>query len=74
MVENLWCGTSASNQFLWTHVEIVDRFAGDVIFLSALGHSFVVLATEEAAVDLMEKRSANYSNRPKLPMHELYAL
>ncbi|KAJ3492026.1 hypothetical protein NLI96_g262 [Meripilus lineatus] len=56
------------------HPEVYHEWSktyGDVIFLSALGHSFVVLATEEAAVDLMEKRSANYSNRPKLPMHEL---
>ncbi|KAJ3492020.1 hypothetical protein NLI96_g264 [Meripilus lineatus] len=60
-----------SSQLLTTHERHLNHVAGDVIFLSALGRSFVVLATEQAAIDLMEKRSAKHSNRPALPMHEL---
>lgn len=63
-----------SSQLLTTHERHLNHVAGDVIFLSALGRSFVVLATEQAAIDLMEKRSAKHSNRPALPMHELYVL
>ena len=41
---------------------------GGVLHLSVLGKSIVVLNSEEAATDLLDKRSANYSNRPELAM------
>ncbi|KAF7331319.1 Cytochrome P450 [Mycena kentingensis (nom. inval.)] len=37
---------------------------GDVIHLSVCGTSMLILGTHEAAVDLLEKRSAVYSSRP----------
>lgn len=39
--------------------------------LNALGHSFVILGSEQAAIDLLEQRGANYSERPYSPMHDL---
>ncbi|KAI0767202.1 CyP450 monooxygenase [Fomes fomentarius] len=36
---------------------------GDIVYLDALGQPMVVLGTHEAAVDLLENRSANYSSR-----------
>ncbi|KAJ3492019.1 hypothetical protein NLI96_g265 [Meripilus lineatus] len=44
---------------------------GDVMHLNALGHSFVILGSEQAAIDLLEQRGANYSERPYSPMHDL---
>ena len=35
----------------------------DIIYLNLLGTPIVVLHTQEAAVDLFEKRSALYSDR-----------
>jgi len=34
----------------------------------------IILNSVEAAVDLMEKRSSNYSDRPDLPIFQMYAL
>lgn len=49
----------------------VDGRAGDVMHFSALGRSFVVLGSKQAAVDLLERRSPNYSDRPSSPMNDL---
>lgn len=40
--------------------------------LDVMGQHFVILNTEEAAIDLLEKRSAIYSDRQMTPMlHDL---
>ncbi|RDB17531.1 hypothetical protein Hypma_001246 [Hypsizygus marmoreus] len=44
---------------------------GDVIYLSLLGRSVVVLNSVQAATDLLDKRSAIYSDRPRLMVFEL---
>lgn len=36
--------------------------------LNAFGKSIIVLSSEEAARELLDKRSANYSNRPEFPL------
>lgn len=45
---------------------------GDVIYLNALGKDIVVLNSEQAANDLLDKRSANYSDRSYMPVYDLY--
>ncbi|KAF9446806.1 cytochrome P450 [Macrolepiota fuliginosa MF-IS2] len=44
---------------------------GDVIYLRVLNRSIVVLSSAEAATDLLEKRSGNYSDRPDFPIFNL---
>ncbi|KAI0796042.1 cytochrome P450 [Abortiporus biennis] len=44
---------------------------GDVMYLNVLGEHMIVLNSNKAAVDLLEKRSGNYSDRPPFPMHDL---
>ncbi|KAF8917162.1 cytochrome P450 [Mucidula mucida] len=44
---------------------------GDLVYYEVLGQPIVVVSSEEAANELFEKRSANYSDRPSLPMFEL---
>jgi hypothetical protein len=39
-----------------------------VIYFGAFGRSIVVLNSVEAAVDLLEKRSSIYSDRPRFVM------
>ncbi|KNZ78681.1 O-methylsterigmatocystin oxidoreductase [Termitomyces sp. J132] len=41
---------------------------GDVIYLEMLGRPMIVLNSVKAAVDLLDKRSANYSDRPSFPV------
>ena len=41
---------------------------GDMIYFKALGHQFLILNSFERTTDLLEKRSSNYSDRPRLPM------
>ena len=45
---------------------------GDVIYLKVFGKSVIILSSERAATDLLEKRSANYSDRPSFPLYERY--
>lgn len=41
--------------------------------LSVVGTSFIVLSSREAIIDLLEKKSTMYSDRPVIPMAgELY--
>lgn len=48
---------------------------GDVVYIEALGKRIVVLNSAEAAVDLLERRSAIYSDRDTTIMvHELCVL
>ncbi|KAJ7061698.1 cytochrome P450 [Mycena amicta] len=44
---------------------------GDVMYLRLPGRQIVVLDSLEAAQDLLDKRSAIYSDRPSFPMYEL---
>ncbi|RDX54149.1 cytochrome P450 [Lentinus brumalis] len=44
---------------------------GDVIHLDLLGQSMIVLGSLQAASDLMEKKSTNYSDRPSSVMVDL---
>ncbi|KEP51986.1 cytochrome P450 family protein [Rhizoctonia solani 123E] len=45
-----------------------ERLKSDIIFLNILGHKLVILNSAEAASEVLEKRSALYSDRPSIPM------
>jgi cytochrome P450 len=44
------------------------RGAGEVMYLNALGQQMVILSSSKAAFDLLEKKSAIYSDRPVVMM------
>ncbi|KAG6875167.1 hypothetical protein C0993_010537, partial [Termitomyces sp. T159_Od127] len=44
---------------------------GDVMYLEMFGKPIIVLNSVEAAIDLLEKRSANYSDRPDFTIYDL---
>ena len=46
-------------------------YAGDVVYLDALGQPMIILGSHETAVELLEKRSANYSDRSISTMAKL---
>jgi hypothetical protein len=41
---------------------------GDVMYLEVLGKPIVILSSEQAASDLLDKRSGIYSDRPAFPL------
>ena len=41
---------------------------GDIVHIQALGQHFIILGSIEAVNDLLERRSAIYSDRPRIPM------
>lgn len=45
-----------------------DCFAGDIFYLEILGRKIVIVNSYEIANELMDKRSANYSDRPVFPL------
>ena len=49
------------------------RCAGDVIYLNVLGKPIILLNSEEAAQELLDKRNTNYSRRPYFALFAAYA-
>ncbi|TFK33315.1 cytochrome P450, partial [Crucibulum laeve] len=47
------------------------KIYGDVIHLRIPGRSIIVLNSKQAAIELLEKRSANYSDRPNFVVYEI---
>ncbi|CAE6434855.1 unnamed protein product [Rhizoctonia solani] len=45
-----------------------EQLGSDIIFLEILGQKIIVLNSLEVALEVLEKRSAFYSDRPRIPM------
>ena len=39
-------------------------FIGDIIYMYTFGNPIIIINSAQAATDLLEKRSSNYSSRP----------
>ena len=46
-------------------------YIGDVIYTYAFGRSLIILNSVDAARDLLDKRSANFSDRPASPIIDM---
>lgn len=44
---------------------------GDVLSLKLPGKTLIILNSEKAALDLLERRSAIYSDRPRFPFYDV---
>ena len=53
---------------------VLTDFAGDIVYLNALGQSMLLLGSRKAARELLDKKSSNYSDRPRSVMAKLYVL
>ena len=61
-----------SSHYWLTYADWAKKY-GDINHISVFGKHVVVLNSIEACTDLLDKRSAKYSDRPRLPMvNELY--
>ncbi|KAJ3479144.1 hypothetical protein NLI96_g9268 [Meripilus lineatus] len=47
------------------------KLYGDIVHLSVLGQPIIVLNTDQAANELLQKRGKIYSERPYMPMHDM---
>ncbi|CAE7154188.1 unnamed protein product [Rhizoctonia solani] len=45
-----------------------EQLKSDIVFLDIFGHKLLILNSAKAAIELLEKRSALYSDRPVIPM------
>ena len=48
-------------------LKVGSMITGDVFYMKVLGSPIVVLNSEKAARDLLEKRSSIYNDRPPVP-------
>jgi hypothetical protein len=62
MQRNIWYALS-SRLLLFTSEPWT--VTGDVVYLSVLGRSMIVLNSQKAAADLLGRRASNYSDRPR---------
>ncbi|OLN88226.1 O-methylsterigmatocystin oxidoreductase 1 [Colletotrichum chlorophyti] len=54
-----------------TYAEWAKKYKSDVIHVKPLGQSIVVLNSVEAAKDLLDRRGANYCDRPRFTLFEV---
>ena len=54
------------------HWSLTERMAGDIISLRAFGQVVVVLHSFKITKDLLEKRPDIYSDRPFIPIFDMY--
>jgi hypothetical protein len=64
-------GTTASFAYRGS---VLTKMAGNILAFHIFGQVIVVLNTAKAARDLLEKRSAIYSDRPVMPFYEMCVL
>ncbi|KAJ3526568.1 hypothetical protein NMY22_g10111 [Coprinellus aureogranulatus] len=55
----------------WVGYDELCRKYGDMVHLNALGMQILVVGTLRRALDLLDKRAANYSDRPSLAVLEI---
>lgn len=51
---------------------ITERCLGDIVYVTLIGRPIIILNTVEAATNLLMTRSGNYSERPTIPLLELF--
>ena len=51
-----------------------DSYAGDVMCFKVPGNYIIVLSSQGAASDLLDKRGAIYSGRPNFVLYKMYEL
>ena len=57
------------NEVLWQPSSVFNvPSVGSIIHLQVLGTHTIILNSAQATSDLMDKRAAIYSNRPRMPM------
>ncbi|RXW22173.1 hypothetical protein EST38_g3678 [Candolleomyces aberdarensis] len=58
----------------WEAYDKLCKEHGDIIYMTALGQGVLVIGSQRRAIDLLEKRATNYSDRPVIPTIEMIGL
>lgn len=58
---------SSTVALAWMYIYRIAR-AGEIVYLNVLGQQMIILNSSKAAIDLLDKRSATYSDRPVIMM------
>ncbi|KAI1137387.1 cytochrome P450 [Hypoxylon sp. FL0543] len=53
------------------HMEYARKYNSDIIYFNVLGNHMVVLNTQRAANELLDKRGANYQDRPRFVLFDV---
>jgi len=53
-------------------LHLTKRITGDTLCLHVFGQVIVILSSVKATKDLLERRSDIYSDRPAIPIYEMY--
>ena len=53
------------------HLEYSKKYNSDIVYFNSLGNHIIVLNSTKAANDLLDKRGANYQDRPRFVLFEL---
>ncbi|KAF8876756.1 cytochrome P450 [Infundibulicybe gibba] len=65
IIGNLW---DLPKQYAWLHYAKMAETYGEIIHLNIFGRPLIILNSMKATTELLDKRSANYSDRPRLIM------
>ncbi|KAI2622400.1 cytochrome P450 [Hypoxylon sp. NC1633] len=53
------------------HIDYAKQFDSDVVYFNVLGNHMIVLNTQKAANELLDKRGANYQDRPRFVLFDV---
>ncbi|KAI5857361.1 cytochrome P450 [Durotheca rogersii] len=53
------------------HMEYAKQYKSDIVYFNVLGHHVVVLNTQKVANEILDKRGANYQDRPRFVLFEV---
>ncbi|KAI2604143.1 cytochrome P450 [Hypoxylon fragiforme] len=53
------------------HMEYAKRYNSDVVYFNVLGNHMIVLNSQKAANELLDKRGANYQDRPRFVLFDV---
>ena len=56
------------------HVLLTEGTAGEIMSFHVFGKVIVILNSAKATKELFERRGEIYSDRPAIPIHEMYVL
>jgi hypothetical protein len=74
MEERIWYTLSGYRTILEHVTDVPISISGELVYFSVLGQQVIILNSLKVVNDLFDKRSHMYSDRPLLPMRDMYVV
>ncbi len=71
LIGNLW---DVPKDYNWRHWAKYKELYGPISSISVMGQNFIILNNQQSSIDLLDKRSLNYSDRPAHQFAGMYAI